>query len=576
MRAAWKIGLTGAALLGGMLALTGWMGDANAAMRRANHAFSENRWEALLASEARMSITGQDPVQERRSLFDADKQVYTEAMRLTGGNMLYEWRKGSSVQENGTVQSELIKRYGSLAELKAMGVTIDAPAVRVIETPSGSAAIALVNGASNRCFFFFMFATSGDSAKDANQSQALTGGRCVPANASAAQSLELEFGDLLSRVRFDGGAYARSQMFAAGLAQARRREIEDEAAAAADSTPPTVSVPAQMTVSEPSVTIEGTASDDVELAEVKVNGRWAVVGPDGKFRITLPAPAGVSRVNVVALDRAGNRTERIVTVSNSGPGPGLAPVQKVKFGHYYALVIAEQNYLDSKLNLDNTINDGRLVANVLQQRYGFNVQLLFDARKGEIIDAFTDLARRLGPDDNLLIYYAGHGIVDDQSPKKPGYWVPIDGNGADSGNWLPNKVVNRVLRAINAQSVLVVSDSCFSGSLTQERSLIDKREYLHLRDVIRLRSRTAFSSGGLEEVVDVFAVGDKNSIFAQHFAAVLNANPAVMSGIQIAKLVQRRVHQQVTQMPQYGAVLTAGHDEGADFFFRTIPAPPKG
>jgi hypothetical protein len=40
-----------------------------------------------------------------------------------------------------------------------------------------------------------------------------------------------------------------------------------------------------------------------------------------------------------------------------------------------------------------------------------------------------------------------------------------------------------------------------------------------------------------------------------------------MSGLQISMLVRGLVHKVVPQTPQYGAILSAGHDTGADFFF---------
>lgn len=542
---------------------------AQRASARSKSSAMASQWEALYPTEARISILGLDPVEERRVRFDADKQVYSEAMRLPGGNMLFEWRKGASAQEGGSAEAEITKRYGALPQLQSMGIKVDAGAVRQIASENGALAVASVQSNSHRCVFFFQYGKQGDGKGE--QSQALTGGLCLQANARGVATMEADVLDMLTRVRFDNGAYARSQMFAAGLNQARQRAKLDAAALARDTLPPSLEVVERLTTPQAEMTIQGVATDDTEVTEVRVNGRWANIAPDGNFAMTIQVPAGASRVTVMAVDVTGKRTERVVTVVNSGLGPQKAAVfQPAAMGKYHALVIANQTYLDPQLNLDTTVNDGRAVAQILERRYGFKVHLLVDARKADILRTFEQLAQELTPADNLLIYYAGHGVVDEQAADQPGYWVPTDGTGADSSNWLPNKDVIRAIRAINARHLMIVSDSCFSGTLTQEHNMMGRREVTNMREAIPLRSRTALSSGGIEQVVDVFKPGDQNSVFALNFVDVLNRNPGAMSGIQISNLVRGLVRRQVQQTPQYGAVLSAGHDDGSDFFFRAM------
>jgi uncharacterized caspase-like protein len=67
--------------------------------------------------------------------------------------------------------------------------------------------------------------------------------------------------------------------------------------------------------------------------------------------------------------------------------------------------------------------------------------------------------------DNLLIYYAGHGWNDE--PAQEGYWLPIDADLRDPTQWISNSTVTAMVRAMPAKHVLVVSDSCYAGTLTR-------------------------------------------------------------------------------------------------------------
>ncbi|MCP4031186.1 MAG: caspase family protein, partial [Herbaspirillum sp.] len=74
--------------------------------------------------------------------------------------------------------------------------------------------------------------------------------------------------------------------------------------------------------------------------------------------------------------------------------------------------------------------DADAVAKVLKERYGFkDITVLKDrqATKSAIIRAFRSCIRNLGPNDSLLIYYAGHGELD--RLVGDGWWVPADAGG---------------------------------------------------------------------------------------------------------------------------------------------------
>lgn len=106
-----------------------------------------------------------------------------------------------------------------------------------------------------------------------------------------------------------------------------------------------------------------------------------------------------------------------------------------------------------------------MIAELLSKEYGFDVKLLLDATRDQVLDAFDDYRRTLGEGDNLLVYYAGHGVLDPDSDRD--FWLPVDADAERRANWLSNSDVADFARAIRARHVLVVADSCYAGTLTR-------------------------------------------------------------------------------------------------------------
>ncbi len=111
------------------------------------------------------------------------------------------------------------------------------------------------------------------------------------------------------------------------------------------------------------------------------------------------------------------------------------------------------------------MSDAAAVAEILRLKYGFEVRLLINATRGEILSSVNALRAELTDKDRLLIYYAGHGDLDRETDT--GYWLPKDAKPGDDTNWIANESLTRHFRAMAAQHVMVIADSCYSGSLTR-------------------------------------------------------------------------------------------------------------
>ncbi len=112
-------------------------------------------------------------------------------------------------------------------------------------------------------------------------------------------------------------------------------------------------------------------------------------------------------------------------------------------------------------DLRSPLRDASSLQNILQDQYGFSTIMLSDANEKNILNALNDLYEQLGPEDHLLIYYAGHGNVTKSSTsnRQRGYWLPIDAQVDRFSNWISNTVISDHLDRLRARSVLVISDS---------------------------------------------------------------------------------------------------------------------
>ena len=244
-----------------------------------------------------------------------------------------------------------------------------------------------------------------------------------------------------------------------------------------------------------------------------------------------------------------------------GDASNIKPVvPNLEYGNYHALLIGNNNY-DDLTNLRTAVSDVQAIANLLEVDYGFNVIKLENAGRSEILRAISRLRSEIGENDNVLIYYAGHGYLDPGADE--GYWLPSDAERDDQSNWILTSRVVSSIRAMQAKHVMVVADSCFSGTITRAIK-IDQRTPDYLQQIVKAKSRTALTSGGLEPVMD--GGGGRHSVFANAFISLLESNDSVIDGSQLFADLRRKVMDNSTQTPQYGNIHQAGHD-GGDFVF---------
>lgn len=256
------------------------------------------------------------------------------------------------------------------------------------------------------------------------------------------------------------------------------------------------------------------------------------------------------------------RTVAILTLAVL-PLPSWA-AEPIDFGEYRALVIGINDYAHLP-NLESAVNDAVAVHEVLTQQYGFDSTLVINPSRYDLVRAMDKLRAELTERDNLLIFYAGHGYLDRQTGD--GFWLPADAEEDSQANWVPVHTVTSTLRAMIAKHVLVIADSCYSGTLLREAPAVlatGAARHTELRRIASARGRKALTSGGLEPVVD--NGGDGHSVFTRALLNTLRGNREILEGYQLYAGLRRAVVLNAEQTPQYSDIRFAG-DEGGDFLF---------
>ena len=308
------------------------------------------------------------------------------------------------------------------------------------------------------------------------------------------------------------------------------------------------------------IVLVGEVTDKSGVKFVSVNDDVRSINEAGIFTSRLYLEPGENRVQLIAADNRDNILEQVITVEYTPPIVTLA--DKInKSSRYFGLIIGIDKYQDPNLpDLDNPIKDAERLYNTLISKYSFDesdMMILRNAKRTDIVNALDYLATTVTSNDNLLIFYAGHGNWDERADI--GYWLPSDAYMSSSANWFRNSALVDYLKQINSKHTLLITDACFAGSIFKSRSGFAQPEKAY-EILYELTSRKAMTSGTLTEVPD-------RSSFTRYLLERLNENDAIyLSSWELFNSFRIAVINNSDVLPQYGVIQYVG-DEGGDFIF---------
>jgi len=342
-----------------------------------------------------------------------------------------------------------------------------------------------------------------------------------------------------------------------------------------DTTPPTITLHTDrgiQRVSSAKETVRGQAKDESGVALVYVNSMEAQLDENGNFQAEVFLRPGENTVTVEAFDTYKNKASETFSMTRASAIPEEPKAREDSFdieGRYYAFIIGINKYKHLS-GLRTAVNDAEEVKNVLKENYGFETLSLLDsdATRNNILRKINELRERLSPSDKLLIYYAGHGYFDESTKKA--YWLPADAEKNDDTNWIMSDSITSNLKRIAAKHILIVSDSCYSGTLTRAAQVdlySNKTRLSYIEKLLKKDTRVLIASGGNEPVSD--SGGGANSVFAKAFIKALKETdrPVFTAEEIFVGRIKEFVAGNADQTPEYSLIRDSGHD-GGDFVFR--------
>ncbi|MGE0004761.1 MAG: caspase domain-containing protein [Parvibaculaceae bacterium] len=310
---------------------------------------------------------------------------------------------------------------------------------------------------------------------------------------------------------------------------------------------------------------------DSEVVDIDVNGQFRKTVDDALAK-------GSIDIRVISSSLA-TLSYRVLSLKMSDQDIILSSA-----GRKLALFIANQDYEDDRFNdLRTPKADAEAVRRILTESFGFATEIvredgskldlnLVNATRGDISRALFELRKRLTKEDELIIYYAGHG---DTVEGAGSYWIPVDGKYDEYFDWIDSNDITTELRLMNAGAILLISDSCYSGGLARGEASVAPSTEARERYLARARgfkTRQLIASGGEEPVAD--GEGGSHSIFAKALIDSLAAMPD--QAFTASELLEQKVKPAVIsvpsavserQIPGFHRIAKAGDEIGSEFIF---------
>lgn len=242
----------------------------------------------------------------------------------------------------------------------------------------------------------------------------------------------------------------------------------------------------------------------------------------------------------------------------SDPSPLNSPSSR---GRNVLLLIAINDY-EHFTPLSNAVKDALDFKTILLEKYAFESDQLIElineeASKDQIIETFSQLKKQLKPQDNLIVYYSGHGDLDRDIDES--YWIPVDSRFGKSGDYFPLSRLVKHIQSISTHHTLLLIDACFAGAF-----LVNRRRGFNALE--KDPSRYVIASGRKEFASD--GQPGMNSPFAKALIEKLESNTSSLSVTELAQYVKDQTIKATkdTQRPIHNP-LQIPEDKGGEFIF---------
>ena len=237
-------------------------------------------------------------------------------------------------------------------------------------------------------------------------------------------------------------------------------------------------------------TITGIARDNVQVAEVTVDGKPVSLSNNGDFQYSTFVPSDGITLNVQVTDVAGLTSSKTVSLQRNDSFASTAisfdrlnPLGKrVKTNsNALALIVGVEGYENTNADALYADRDAKMFRDYASEKLGIpenRIKTLLNdnAEYAEILLTTKDWLRRASKSNksDIYIYFAGHGLASDDG--KDMYLLPYDGRPRllDKTALLRDELFAEIQQA-NPKSVTVFLDTCYSGTTRGTDMLIASR-----------------------------------------------------------------------------------------------------
>lgn len=264
----------------------------------------------------------------------------------------------------------------------------------------------------------------------------------------------------------------------------------------------------------------------------------------------------------------------------SGPTPDQIFAPHYERCHALFIGVA-QAYGPEHGKLENPVQEVRAIAERLQQndakwREQGAIRILeeHEAKLDRIHEEFQRLeSDAVGPEDAVLVYFSGHGVLDDQMY----HLVPAgtQGNPLLGQGYLPESRIRNLMNKCRAKHLLFVLDCCYAGSsplfvATKGRTAAQPASGAEFEPFLRHKARQLIGSAK-----DKAADGRGRSPFCQAFLAALEPGKSpYRQGFVHARWLHNyiatelsRQHSMAAGVLQEPAITEWGDGKGSFVFF---------
>lgn len=349
--------------------------------------------------------------------------------------------------------------------------------------------------------------------------------------------------------------------------------------------------PSANELSTPNVTITLTASaPDDQIAEMRLfhngklvspNTRNLVVANDDKeenvaYEIVLQP--GANAFSAIAINS--QRTESLPARLNLTykPPQTAPPAVKTPATTMYLVVIGINQYKNTRYNLNYALADARGFEGKIRNNCGriinecktYNL-LDANATKERIVSVMKEIATKAQPQDMLVFYYAGHGVM---SETKPDFFLaPHDITqlyGNDAGlisRGISSTELQDLSVSIKAQKQLFILDACQSAGALQNIAVRGAAEEKAIAQLARSTGTHWLTASGSDQFASEF---DKLGHGAFTFALLqgLSGEAALQNGSITVNSLKAYIETKVPEITEAykgTAQYPASYGYGQDF-----------